>query len=507
MHNGAVLKRLLVVLGSIFAVAAGAAGAGPTTQTAYATARAFDVRVTVPGGAGGGTQQVTAPPQTVAVGPGFSYGDGGAVSTGSMTANASADTSSVASSSASADVSSVSLFGGEVTASAVSARAKATAQGASATGDLAGSGVSGLTVLGQAVGAGANPKGSLGDWGYAVVLEQSASTGSEGGSSFHAFVVGLDVHLTATHGGLPAGTVIQVGYAEANAQAPPAAATTATTPPATPGSYGAPGGKGPAKKAGAAPEPTPTPGIPPLVLKRPPPGLHPKLTAGGYVFPVYGPSSFTDTFGAPRADVSWHHGDDIFAPLGAPLLAVADGTVFSVGWNDIGGYRLWLRDRQGNEFYYAHLSAYSPLAVNGQHVHAGDVLGFMGNTGDAEGTPYHLHFEVHPVGLLGLGYDGAVDPTAYLEAWKHLQDVRFSTSSAWVPLAGAGSSAPRPGAILLQVSDISSADGLDPGSLRRVFAEVSREGDGAILRAALGPPAAGAPVEGGPAAASAAARH
>ena len=45
-------------------------------------------------------------------------------------------------------------------------------------------------------------------------------------------------------------------------------------------------------------------------------------------------------------------------PLGTPLLAVADGTIFSVGWNDLGGYRLWLRDRQGNQFYYAHLSAF-----------------------------------------------------------------------------------------------------------------------------------------------------
>ena len=114
--------------------------------------------------------------------------------------------------------------------------------------------------------------------------------------------------------------------------------------------------------------------MPPIVR---PPQITPKLTAGGYVFPVYGPSSFTDTFGAFRGDVSggWHHGDDIFAPLGAPILAVATGTVFSVGWNEIGGNRLWLRDGQGNLFYYAHLSAFSPLAVNGRRVDAGDVLG------------------------------------------------------------------------------------------------------------------------------------
>ena len=97
-----------------------------------------------------------------------------------------------------------------------------------------------------------------------------------------------------------------------------------------------------------------------------------------------------------RRPRNWHHGDDIFAPLGAPILACADGIVFSVGWNDIGGNRLWLRDSQGNEFYYAHLSAFSPLAKNGALVKAGEVLGFVGNTGDAAGTPTHLHFEVHP---------------------------------------------------------------------------------------------------------------
>jgi Peptidase family M23 len=197
----------------------------------------------------------------------------------------------------------------------------------------------------------------------------------------------------------------------------------------------------------------------------------PKLTAGGYVFPVYGPSGYGDTFGAPRPNVSggWHHGDDIFAPLGAPILAVADGTVFSVGWNDIGGYRLWLRDGAGNEFYYAHLSAYTTQAVNGRHVKAGTVLGFVGNTGDAEGTPFHLHFEVHPVSLLFFGYDGAVNPTKYLDAWKRLEDIRILPA---VPFSGPGaetSSAPPPGAILLRSSDISTANGLDPASLTRAM--------------------------------------
>jgi hypothetical protein len=219
--------------------------------------------------------------------------------------------------------------------------------------------------------------------------------------------------------------------------------------------------------------------LPPILSL--PQTVTPKQNAQGYVFPVYGVSSFSDTYGAPRGDVpgGWHHGDDIFAPLGAPILAIAHGTVFSVGWNKVGGWRLWLRDDKGWEYYYAHLSAYTPLAVNGAVVSAGDVLGFVGNTGDAEGTPYHLHFEVHPVGLLGLGYDGAVDPTKYLDAWKRLQDVRFTTGAGWRPANAAN--APKAGAILLQSSDISTATGLDPGSLQRVMALTTQEGQGGLL--------------------------
>ena len=97
----------------------------------------------------------------------------------------------------------------------------------------------------------------------------------------------------------------------------------------------------------------------------------------------------------------------------------------------------------------------------------------MGNTGDAEGTPYHLHFEVHPVSLLYLGYDGAVDPTPYLDAWSHQRDLPFPIAAGWVPGVPGGASAPEPGAILLGMSDISTADGLAPASLRRRSARTS----------------------------------
>jgi murein DD-endopeptidase MepM/ murein hydrolase activator NlpD len=262
-----------------------------------------------------------------------------------------------------------------------------------------------------------------------------------------------------------------IGYAEAGAKYTPAPAVVPKPKPQRQTKPSKHKKKQPKTGAGVGPGPEK-----PNLTVRPPPDVTPRLTAGGYVFPVYGPSSFSDTFGAARGDIAsgWHHGDDIFGQLGEPLLAVADGTVFSVGWNDIGGYRLWLRDHAGNEFYYAHLSAYSPFAVNGNQVKAGTVLGFLGNTGDASTTPYHLHFEIHPVGLLYLGYDGAVNPTSYLTAWQHLQDIDFAQVAGWAPPISATSAAPKPGAILLSQTDISTADGLDPGSLRRTLKQARR---------------------------------
>jgi hypothetical protein len=256
--------------------------------------------------------------------------------------------------------------------------------------------------------------------------------------------------------------------------------TTAPPPPAKPRKQARPKKK-PAERPQPPSEKTdPVEPAPPLGSFGSPSTATPVLSGGPYVFPILGPAAFVDSFGAPRATVSWHHGDDIFAPTGAPILAVAAGTLFSVGWNDIGGRRFWLRDRQGNEFYYAHLSAFSPLAVEGARVAAGEVIGYVGTTGDAEGTPAHLHFEIHPVSMLGLGYDGAVNPTGYLESWRRLTDLSRVTGPAGF--------APRPGAILLAVSDISTASGLERGSLRRAFdGEATRETARTVARLQLGP--------------------
>ncbi len=426
------------------------------------------MRVVVPGKTPAAAGSISAPPQSAASVVSWSYGDG-AVTTGAITGGANGTVNDDrALGRAVVKVGSVSLFGGEVTADAVTLKSVSRASPTSASGDLSRSSVSNLVVLGSSVTATPNAKIALGDWGYAIALEQAVTDQNSSLRRGHrGFVVGLHVHLTAAHGGLPAGTEIFVGYAEAAATA---AKAVAPPPPSQPPTTPSPSHH---HHEPAPPPPVGTPATPPPVQSTPT-GVHPHLTDGGYVFPVYGPASFSDDFGAGRADTGWHHGNDVFAPLGAPVLAVTDGTLFLVGWNTIGGNRFWLRDLQGNEFYFAHLSAFTPLARDGAQVKAGDVIGFVGATGDAVGTPTHLHFEIHPAALLGMGYDGVIDPYPYLLAWQRLDDASFD-ATGWTP---PGQKAPPPAAVLLQADDISSFSGLDSAGFEGALTDEPLFGEG-----------------------------
>jgi murein DD-endopeptidase MepM/ murein hydrolase activator NlpD len=461
------VRRRLALLVFTTLLVIGPAGAEGPARTPGAAATAWGIKVSVPNQSGTSTTSVVSPPNGNPAVEKFAYpSDGSIVTADSSTASAITEVTANASARAESVVTALSLFKGEITADAVTARASAGTGYSGAGGNVNGSGVTNLKVNGQAVSltAPTATKVTLADWGQLTIgsaaVDRSAPDGAKG---YRGFVTELDIHLTADHGGLPANSEIQIGYADAAAQtAPPAAPTTPTTTTdaipvtTTPDVSSADSPRDRVRRGKAAASGGP--------LK-----VQPKLTAGHYVFPVYGPSSYIDTFGAARSDVTYHHGDDIFGQLGQPLVAVTDGTVFSVGWNKIGGNRLWLLDGQGNQFYYAHLSAFSTAAVNGARVKAGEVVGFMGRTGDAEGTPYHLHFEVHPVSFLYLGYDGAVDPTAYLDAWRHQKDLPFPVAAGWAPAIPGGPAAPEPGAILLGMTDISSADGLDPASLERAL--------------------------------------
>ena len=463
----------LTIAGAL--IAAGAAGAIPTAPTTGASARAVAIRIYPVGQDAAGTAQIAAPPDSVLPAEAFAYpADGSIVRVGSTSASVSATADEIAQASAIAELKDVQLFNGEITIARVLAQANVEATADSAGGDTVPTSVEGLVALGQPValtGNGQTDRIPLGDWGYMRALVQTTGGGDPGAQGYHQWLRAIDIYLTSDHGGLAAGSEIILGWAEAFAQARPQEQTV-TLPPSGPQSKPP---REPAKPRGERAKGAKT--DPKRPVRPIPRGLEPKLTGKGYVFPVYGPSAaFGESFQAPRADTGWHHGADVFAPTGTPVLAVADGTVFSVGWNDLGGNRFWLRDRKGNEFYYAHLSAFSPLAVNRTHVTAGSVIGFVGTSGDAISTPPHLHFEIHPAALLSEGYDGVVDPYPYLVAWKHLLDINFPAGTAeWLRQLAPRSSTFEAGAMLLHAADISTLPRLDKPSLERLLAPPASE--------------------------------
>jgi murein DD-endopeptidase MepM/ murein hydrolase activator NlpD len=115
-------------------------------------------------------------------------------------------------------------------------------------------------------------------------------------------------------------------------------------------------------------------------------------------------TSFTDTFGAPRSGGRTHQGVDMMGDYGMPIYAAQSGSV-SHSSSSLGGNQAYVHSSSGYTFY-AHLQGYSSASGS---VSAGTLIGYMGDTGNATGTP-HLHFEYHP------GGGAAVNPTPYVAA-------------------------------------------------------------------------------------------
>ena len=90
-----------------------------------------------------------------------------------------------------------------------------------------------------------------------------------------------------------------------------------------------------------------------------------------------------------------------------PVISICDGTVTNVGWLELGGYRIGITSDNGIYYYYAHLSSYAQNITEGSHIKAGELIGFMGNTGysKVEGTSgrfdVHLHFGIYITGSDG----------------------------------------------------------------------------------------------------------
>lgn len=118
------------------------------------------------------------------------------------------------------------------------------------------------------------------------------------------------------------------------------------------------------------------------------------------VFPVSGDNHFFNDWGQPRNGGRTHEGTDIFAKIGTPVVAPAAGRlkIHPIGPtnpNTLGGNSASVTEADGTYYYFAHLSAFQG---GDRNVAAGDVIGFVGDTGNAKGTTPHLHFEVHPQG-------------------------------------------------------------------------------------------------------------
>ncbi len=138
------------------------------------------------------------------------------------------------------------------------------------------------------------------------------------------------------------------------------------------------------------------------------------LPSGSHVFPIAAPTTFSDDWLAARAGGRYHEGIDLFADRGSPVVAVAGGTVYRVGYSGISGNRFWLRDAAGTTYFYAHLDGFSSAAREGATVGKGTVLGYVGDTGDARGTSPHVHFEIHP------GGGGPTRPYPIVSAWPRI---------------------------------------------------------------------------------------
>lgn len=379
-------RPLLASVALLLALGSAAAAAPARPGKPEASAQAVAITIAIPGRPL--FEAVVAPVSHSASMPAFSYPADGAVLVSGAANAAAAETTARTGVSAksSASVENVSFFDGEITVAAVSIDAQALAGRAGASGKIGLASVSDLQALGHPLSA---HRATVGGWGVLTVAKRLPLAPRPGsGTSYVSSAAALDLTLTREHDGLPAGSEIELAVVTADAGRVPLPAPTPRAP--------ASNGPLPGDRPQLLPETTgPLLGVPQAIT--------PPLGAGRYVFPVFGTVRYGDTFGELAADSDYLHGVTVFGELGQPIVAVTDGVLYAVGWNRTDGNRLWLRDGSGDEFYYGHLSAFAALTGDGVHVTAGEVIGFMGDTGTTLGIGPQLNFEVHPVSLLFLG--------------------------------------------------------------------------------------------------------
>jgi hypothetical protein len=129
-------------------------------------------------------------------------------------------------------------------------------------------------------------------------------------------------------------------------------------------------------------------------------------------FPVAGEAYWSDDWLQPRftPEFHFHMGTDIFAARGTPVRSPVEG-VFEDGSGGAGGLAANIHAPDGTYYYMAHLDGFPDDLSSGSAVKQGQVVGFVGSSGNAEGGSPHLHFEVHP------GGGGAVNPKPIVDRW------------------------------------------------------------------------------------------
>jgi hypothetical protein len=193
------------------------------------------------------------------------------------------------------------------------------------------------------------------------------------------------------------------------------------------------------------------------------------------IFPVVGPVQFENDFGAPRGSRS-HRGNDVMAARKAPVVAVEAGRVHRPSWSS-SDCALILEGASGTEYWYLHLNdvpksggrggcvpgvAYAPNFKSGMRVRAGQLVGYVGDSGNARGTGTHLHFEVRP------GGNGAVSPYALLKkAPRLLYAVPGDVERVRLALFGSVVPTVEPEAFRMKVATIAVANGWRGKAVRR----------------------------------------
>ncbi len=126
--------------------------------------------------------------------------------------------------------------------------------------------------------------------------------------------------------------------------------------------------------------------------------IPPERSTSGLACPVDGAVSFSDTWGAPRSGGRTHKGVDMSASLGTPLVAMETGRIYRLSNSTLGGLSIYLLGNSGDVYYYAHLDAFADGLAGGQSVSAGDLVGYVGTTGNSPSWIPHLHLGWQPGG-------------------------------------------------------------------------------------------------------------